>query len=110
MSELYKRRRATEMRSRTLMQTLYRRVLAEAGETIRVAQDQLDAEVERIASQIHGAIGSGIGVSEISELTGLSRQKIYDLRKRQPIVEENLDMRILAQLGAAGALTGGQAS
>ena len=90
------------------MQALYRRALAEAGDTIRAAEDQLDAEVERIAVQVHGAISSGIGVSEIAELTGLSRQKIYDLRKRQQVIEEDLDMQILAQLGAAGALTAGQ--
>ena len=90
------------------MQTLYRRMLAEIGDAIKAAQGQLDAEIGRIGVQIDGAIGAGIRVSEIAELTGLSRQKVYDLRDRQRGTQDDLDMRVLAQLGAAGALTAAQ--
>jgi hypothetical protein len=110
MSDLNKALHLSKSRSRAWMQALYRQNLADAGESIKTAENQLDTQLKRVGTLIDGSIAAGIRVSEIAEITGLSRQKIYDLRDRQRPDEEDLNMRILARLGAAGALTVSQLS
>lgn len=104
MSELYKRQRSVAAKSRALVLALHRQTLEEAGERIAAAQGQLDTEISRIGVQIAGAVGAGMRISEIAQLTGLSRQKLYELRDRHMGEIDELDMRTLAQLGASGAL------
>ena len=89
---------------------MHRGALEEAGEKIVMTQSQLDSVIGRVGVQIAGAVGAGMKISEIAELTGLSRQKIYELRDRYRGDLEDLNMRALAQLGASGALTISQVS
>jgi DNA-binding MarR family transcriptional regulator len=110
MSDLHRHQRRTALKSRALIHALYRQALEDAGEKIAQAQAELQGEIDRVGLQISGAVDSGISISEIAGLTGLSRQKLYELRQRQQGNLEDLDMRLLAQLAASGALTPSQLS
>lgn len=104
LSELHEKRLGAASRSRGLALSLHREALATAGERIAGAQGVLDFELARVATRIESALKAGMTVSEIAELTNLTRQKVYDLRNRSKGRTEDLEMRSLALLGACGAL------
>lgn len=108
MSNLHQKRRRAAAKSRALVLALHRQALAEAGEKIATAQAEVDDELARVGAQVAGAISAGMRITEIAELTGLSRQKIYELRERYRGNPEDVNMQVLAQLGASGALTSTQ--
>lgn len=95
-------------RARALLAGLSREALEVAGDRIQAAQDQLDEEIDRVAIHVAGAVNAGIPMSEIAKLTGLSRQKLYELKKRGGGDRDDLPYRALAVLAGAGALDSGQ--
>jgi hypothetical protein len=95
--------RREQRRNRALLRALNEEALEEAGTRIRRAQADLSREHDRVAVSIASATEAGIPVAEISQLTGLSRQKIYELRDRVRGGREQFLRRLLAQLVAAGS-------
>ncbi len=95
--------RHQELKSRAVTGALIRQALESAGQRIREAQRDLDRELARIGRNVAGAQAAGISISDVAEMTGLSRQKIYELRDRHGAGMEELSYRILAQLAAGGA-------
>jgi hypothetical protein len=95
--------RREERRNRALLRALNEEALEEAGTRIRRAQAELNRQQDRVAVSIASATEAGLPVAEISELTGLSRQKIYELRDRIRGGGDQFLRRLLAQLIAAGS-------
>jgi DNA-binding MarR family transcriptional regulator len=100
--------RRTETKTRALVLALHHSALEEAGERIAAAQGDLEETYANLGPLIAGALGARMQISQIAQLTGISRQKVYELRDRQLGQTEDLEMRTLAQLGASGALTAAQ--
>jgi DNA-binding phage protein len=69
-------------RGRALVQTLHRHELEEAGAARKAALAEADAQLERIAEHLSGAVRAGISMAEIARSTGVSRQTLYQLQKR----------------------------
>lgn len=100
--------RRGQARGKALAAGLTREALDDAGRRIRAAQEHLEREINRVGIHVAGALAAGVRISEISELTGLSRQKVYELRDRFKGVDDQLPHRVAAQLAAAGALSADQ--
>ncbi len=90
-------------RGLALTQRLHRQALTDAGTTLRAARSMVESQSARIAQLVPGALAAGIPASEIAARTGLSRQRIYELRASPPI-EQSVEQRVLAMLAAEGAL------
>jgi hypothetical protein len=80
-----------------------RRALAEGGARLAAARNGVDAETERLGVLVASAAGAGLTVSRIAELTGLTRQKVYELRDRYAATDVDLEERALAQVASGGA-------
>ena len=59
--------------------------------------------MEAVELQLPAAVAAGLSVTQIAELTGLSRQKIYELRDRHEPSAGDLATQILVRLAAEGA-------
>jgi DNA-binding PadR family transcriptional regulator len=95
--------RRQRQRSRALLDALSRDALEEAGHRLADIRQAEERELETISRHLPGALAGGLSVTEIAEITGLSRQKIYELRKRHTFADDDLQLRILIQLAAGGA-------
>lgn len=69
-------------RARALVQNLHAAKLADAGEARTSALTLADQELNRIARLLPGALESGLSLTEIARLTGVSRPTLYELRGR----------------------------
>src|SRR5690348_8144602 len=100
LSRDLRRRRA---RSRSLLQGLSRSALQEAGDRLAAADAAQQAAIDTIAAHLPAAFAAGLTVTQIAELTGLSRQKVYELRKQTGAGSDDLQRQILIRLAAEGA-------
>jgi DNA-binding transcriptional ArsR family regulator len=91
-------------RGLALTQRLHRQALSEAGRALHAARRLADDHSARIAQLVPGALAAGLSASEIAERTGLSRQRIYELRDSAP-PRQSAEQRIMALLAAEGGLT-----
>jgi DNA invertase Pin-like site-specific DNA recombinase len=60
----------------------YAEELGRLGERRRAAQAEDQAVLERIEEVLPGALGSGLSLSEVARLTGVSRPTLYGLKRR----------------------------
>lgn len=83
MTPLHRDIEVRRARGLALVQTLHRHELQEAGSARKAALEDADAQLERIAQHLPGALQAGLTVAEVSRITGVSRQTVYDLQKRK---------------------------
>jgi hypothetical protein len=102
---LFKERNRRARNSRLALQVLHRRELQECGRRINESRDATQREVDRIATFLPGARHAGITMSEISQLTGLSRPTLYELQNRSRVGEPDLARVVLSVLGGLGPQT-----
>jgi DNA-binding MarR family transcriptional regulator len=75
--------------------------LEQAGSARDVALSQADAELDRIAELLPGALSAGLSLSEIARITGVSRPTLYELQRRRGGARD-VDLELLVALAAAG--------
>lgn len=102
MSVLLRERDKRAQRSRLTLQVLYRRELGESGRRRAAALAGAEQELARIAQFLPGALHAGMTLTEISQLTGVSRPTLYAIRDRRP--PESRDEVVFALLSALGGL------
>lgn len=109
MSVLLRDRDKRAQRSRLTLQVLYRRELGECGRRRAGALAEAEAELLRIARFLPGALHAGMTLTEISQLTGVSRPTLYALRSRRPLDSpEDILFALLSALAGLGPQTTGQ--
>jgi transcriptional regulator with XRE-family HTH domain len=106
---LFKQRNQRARNSRLALQVLHRRELSESGRLIRESRDATQRELGRIAAFLPGARHAGLTMTEISELTGLSRPTLYQLQNDQG-TSRTVTLAVLSALGGMGPQTTEQLS
>jgi transcriptional regulator with XRE-family HTH domain len=99
---LHRDLRRQRERSRGLLLAATRHALAELGDELVEAHRAEESALDAVAHYLPGALAAGLSVSDVAELTGLSRQKIYELRRRHTFAEDEASSRVLVQLAAGG--------
>jgi DNA-binding MarR family transcriptional regulator len=94
--------RRQQQRSRSLLLALSRNALQEAGQRLSDARASEQHALRMIGQQVNVALRAGMRISEIAELTGLTRQKVYELRDAHGDSAEDLEALVLTQLAASG--------
>ena len=75
-------RKLIQAQGSAAIRSLHLRGLSEAGSARVVALEEADRQLDRIARLLHDAVDGGVSMSEISRVTGVSRQTLYELRGR----------------------------
>ena len=75
-------RKQTQAQATAVIRSVHLRGLSEAGAARTAALAEADKQLDRIARLLHDALQGGVSVSEISRVTGVSRQTLYELRAR----------------------------
>jgi transposase-like protein len=75
-------RKQTQAQAQAVIRSVHLRGLSEAGAARTAALAEADKQLDRIARLLHDALQGGVSVSEISRVTGVSRQTLYELRAR----------------------------
>lgn len=94
--------RRQQQRSRSLLLALSRSALLEAGQKLSAARAREQDALQTIGQQVNVALRAGVRISEIADLTGLTRQKVYELRDAHGGNAEDLEALVLTQLAASG--------
>jgi hypothetical protein len=102
---LFKNRDRRARNSRLALQVLHRKELSESGRRIQEGRESAQRELDRVAAFLPGARHAGMTMSEISQLTGLSRPTLYELQSRSGSGERDLTLPILSALGGLGPQT-----
>lgn len=105
---LFKERDRRARNSRLTLQVLHRKELGESGRRIQESRESAQRELDRIAAFLPGARHAGMTMSEISQLTGLSRPTLYELQNRNGAGEGDVTLAILSALGGLGPQTSEQ--
>lgn len=105
---LFKDRDRRARNSRLALQVLHRRELSDSGRRIKDSRDAAQHELDRIAAFLPGARHAGMTMSEISQLTGLSRPTLYELKNRNGTGEPDVTLSLLSALGGLGPQTAEQ--
>lgn len=80
-----------------LVRALHQSELQAAGARRAVALHAAEQELDRIARRIPEALQAGLSMSEVSRLTGISRQTLYELKGRYGSVKD-LRLAVLQSL------------
>jgi DNA-binding phage protein len=107
---LFKDRDRRARNGRLALQALHRNELTDSGRRIQQSRDAAQRELDRIAVFLPGARHAGMTMSEISQLTGLSRPTLYELQNRSSTVELDITLAVLSALGGLGPQTAEQLS
>ena len=75
-------RKLTQAQGAAVIRSVHLRGLSEAGAARAAALAEADEQLDRIARLLHDALQGGVSVSEVSRVTGVSRQTLYELRAR----------------------------
>lgn len=94
------RRELPTRQQRAVLQQLHRDELEQAGTARRSALDQAETQLGHIRRLLPGAVRSGLSVSEIARITGVSRPTLYDLL-RTAAGADSPDLRVLASVSTA---------
>jgi hypothetical protein len=94
--------RRQQQRSRSLLLALSRNALLEAGQRVSAARASEQDALKTIGQHVNVALRAGMRISEIADLTGLTRQKVYELRDAHGSSAEDLEALVLTQLAASG--------
>jgi transcriptional regulator with XRE-family HTH domain len=105
---LFKQRDQRARTSRLALQVLHRRELAESGRRIKAGREDNQRELRRIASFLPGARHAGLTMTEISELTGMSRPTLYQLQTGKAGDDRDPTVTLLNALGGLGPQTAEQ--
>ncbi len=105
---LFKQRDQRARNSRLAFQVLHRHELTESGLRIREGREATQRELERIAAFLPGARHAGLTMSEISQLTGLSRPTLYQLQNGHSTDQQDVTRAVLSALGGLGPQTADQ--
>lgn len=87
--------RMRQMKGQAVLRALHEDELADAGAKRTDALKRAEVELDRIARLLPGALSAGIGMTEISQLTGVSRPTLYELRGRYSAAEHDLMLAVL---------------
>jgi DNA-binding phage protein len=107
---LFKNRDRRARTSRLALQALHRQELTDSGRRIQESREAAQRELDRIAAFLPGARHAGMTMTEISQLTGLSRPTLYELQNRSGTVELDVTLAVLSALGGLGPQTAEQLS
>ena len=95
---------------RLALQALHRKELGDSGRRIQQSREAAQHELDRIAAFLPGARHAGMTMSEISQLTGLSRPTLYELQNRGGAGTPDVTLAVLSALGGLGPQTAEQLS
>jgi hypothetical protein len=92
--------------SRLMLQALHRSELTASGDRLKAGREDTQRELQRIGRFLPGARQAGLSMTQISELTGVSRPTLYQLEKDQATQEDrDVPKVILTALGGLGPQT-----
>lgn len=90
--------RLKEQKGRGIVRALHESELANAGADRADALLRAEYALERIARQLLDALDAGLGMTEIAQLTGVSRPTLYELRARYSDSSRDLRLAVMQAL------------
>ena len=103
MSAEHREKSAGPQESRANVRALYVSQLEAAGSARSEALRQADAHLDRIARLIPDAVNSGLSLTDVARVTGVSRPTLYQLRARYGDSHADLRMALLQVVADAGS-------
>jgi transcriptional regulator with XRE-family HTH domain len=104
MNELLARYEVTRAGA-AISRDAFRSALRDIGRKRERALESAKAELERLGNLVDLALESGLRLTEISELSGVSRPTLAELRGREHARPLDLELQLLLALGSLGAAT-----
>jgi hypothetical protein len=98
MSDMDRSHRIREQKGRGIVRALHESELANAGAERADALRRAEYQLERIARLLPDALDAGLGMTEIAQLTGVSRPTLYELRARYSDSPRDLRLAVMQAL------------
>jgi chromosome segregation and condensation protein ScpB len=87
--------RLTRDKNRAAVRALHLSELEEAGARRSAALAEADAQLDRVARLLSGALRAGLTLAEIARVAGVSRPTLYELRARYSESDGDLRLGVL---------------
>ena len=98
MTETDRIDRIRRKKGQGIVRALHESELANAGAERADALRRADYQLDRVARLLPDALDAGLGMTEIAQLTGVSRPTLYELRARYSDSERDLRLAVLQAL------------